>query len=46
VLNKAICTSQQKVDTFLVFYTAFKGHNTPCTVLESDSSKNMQGVLH
>ena len=40
------CTSQQKVDTFFIFYTAVKGHNTPYTVLASDSLKNTQGVLH
>jgi len=31
------CTSQQKVDTTLYFYTSFNEHNTPYTVLESDN---------
>lgn len=46
ISRQAKCTSQQKVDTFFIFYTAVKGHNTPYTVLASDSLKNTQGVLH
>ena len=42
----AICTSQQKVDTTLYFYTSFNEHNTPYTVLESDNSESMPDVLH
>ena len=41
-----ICTSQQKVDTTLYFYTSFNEHNTPYTVLESDNSESMPDVLH
>ena len=40
------CTSQQKVDTTLYFYTSFNEHNTPYTVLESDNSERMPDVLH
>lgn len=40
------CTSQQKVDTTLYFYTLFNEHNTPYTVLESDNSESMPDVLH
>ena len=40
------CTSQQKVDTTLYFYTSFNEHNTPYTVLESDNSESMPDVLH
>ena len=42
----AYCTSQQKVDTTLYFYTSFNEHNTPYTVLESDNSESMPDVLH
>lgn len=42
----ADCTSQQKVDTTLYFYTSFNEHNTPYTVLESDNSESMPDVLH
>ena len=42
----AVCTSQQKVDTTLYFYTSFNEHNTPYTVLESDNSESMPDVLH
>ena len=42
----AECTSQQKVDTTLYFYTSFNEHNTPYTVLESDNSESMPDVLH
>lgn len=42
----ALCTSQQKVDTTLYFYTSFNEHNTPYTVLESDNSESMPDVLH
>lgn len=42
----ATCTSQQKVDTTLYFYTSFNEHNTPYTVLESDNSESMPDVLH
>lgn len=41
-----ICTSQQKVDITLYFYTSFNEHNTPYTVLESDNSESMPDVLH
>ena len=40
------CTSQQKVDITLYFYTSFNEHNTPYTVLESDNSESMPDVLH
>lgn len=43
---KVDCTSQQKVDTTLYFYTSFNEHNTPYTVLESDNSESMPDVLH
>ena len=45
-INLANCTSQQKVDTTLYFYTSFNEHNTPYTVLESDNSESMPDVLH
>ena len=44
--RKEKCTSQQKVDTTLYFYTSFNEHNTPYTVLESDNSESMPDVLH
>ena len=44
--NMSDCTSQQKVDTTLYFYTSFNEHNTPYTVLESDNSESMPDVLH
>ena len=44
--DKIRCTSQQKVDTTLYFYTSFNEHNTPYTVLESDNSESMPDVLH
>ena len=44
--KEAKCTSQQKVDTTLYFYTSFNEHNTPYTVLESDNSESMPDVLH
>ena len=44
--RKVNCTSQQKVDTTLYFYTSFNEHNTPYTVLESDNSESMPDVLH
>lgn len=44
--NVKVCTSQQKVDTTLYFYTSFNEHNTPYTVLESDNSESMPDVLH
>ena len=44
--ESAHCTSQQKVDTTLYFYTSFNEHNTPYTVLESDNSESMPDVLH
>lgn len=46
LLQRPICTSQQKVDTTLYFYTSFNEHNTPYTVLESDNSESMPDVLH
>ena len=45
-INHIRCTSQQKVDTTLYFYTSFNEHNTPYTVLESDNSESMPDVLH
>lgn len=45
-IARYICTSQQKVDTTLYFYTSFNEHNTPYTVLESDNSESMPDVLH
>lgn len=45
-IQYARCTSQQKVDTTLYFYTSFNEHNTPYTVLESDNSESMPDVLH
>ena len=45
-LPPCFCTSQQKVDTTLYFYTSFNEHNTPYTVLESDNSESMPDVLH
>lgn len=45
-IRHAFCTSQQKVDTTLYFYTSFNEHNTPYTVLESDNSESMPDVLH
>lgn len=45
-LERMECTSQQKVDTTLYFYTSFNEHNTPYTVLESDNSESMPDVLH
>ena len=44
--DKIRCTSQQKVDITLYFYTSFNEHNTPYTVLESDNSESMPDVLH
>ena len=44
--NSLTCTSQQKVDTTLYFYTSFNEHNTPYTVLESDNPESMPDVLH
>ena len=44
--NSLTCTSQQRVDTTLYFYTSFNEHNTPYTVLESDNSESMPDVLH
>lgn len=45
-IRMKVCTSQQKVDTTLYFYTSFNEHNTPYTVLESDNSESMPDVLH
>ena len=45
-IRHSLCTSQQKVDTTLYFYTSFNEHNTPYTVLESDNSESMPDVLH
>ena len=45
-LRRRGCTSQQKVDITLYFYTSFNEHNTPYTVLESDNSESMPDVLH
>lgn len=46
VHSATLCTSQQKVDITLYFYTSFNEHNTPYTVLESDNSESMPDVLH
>lgn len=47
VLNKAEnCTSQQKVDTFFIFYTLKTEHSTPYIVLVSNSLMSMQVFLH
>lgn len=40
------CTSQQKVDTFFIFYTLKTEHNTPYIVLVSNSLMSMQVFLH
>lgn len=45
-IRTEVCTSQQKVDITLYFYTSFNEHNTPYTVLESDNSESMPDVLH
>lgn len=41
-----ICTSQQKVDTFFIFYTLKTEHSTPYIVLVSNSLMSMQVFLH
>ena len=43
---KCICTSQQKVDTFFIFYTLKTEHSTPYIVLVSNSLMSMQVFLH
>ena len=49
-LNKSFessgCTSQQKVDTFFIFYTLKTEHSTPYIVLVSNSLMSMQVFLH
>ena len=40
------CTSQQKVDTFFIFYTLKTEHSTPYIVLVSNSLMSMQVFLH
>lgn len=40
------CTSQQKVDTFFIFYTLKAEHSTPYIVLVSNSLMSMQVFLH
>ena len=42
----AACTSQQKVDTFFIFYTLKTEHSTPYIVLVSNSLMSMQVFLH
>ena len=42
----AECTSQQKVDTFFIFYTLKTEHSTPYIVLVSNSLMSMQVFLH
>lgn len=44
--REAICTSQQKVDTFFIFYTLKTEHSTPYIVLVSNSLMSMQVFLH
>ena len=44
--NLARCTSQQKVDTFFIFYTLKTEHSTPYIVLVSNSLMSMQVFLH
>ena len=44
--KKALCTSQQKVDTFFIFYTLKTEHSTPYIVLVSNSLMSMQVFLH
>ena len=45
--NQAVqCTSQQKVDTFFIFYTLKTEHSTPYIVLVSNSLMSMQVFLH
>ena len=41
-----LCTSQQKVDTFFIFYTLKTEHSTPYIVLVSNSLMSMQVFLH
>ena len=41
-----VCTSQQKVDTFFIFYTFKTEHSTPYIVLVSNSLMSMQVFLH
>ena len=45
IKNKS-CTSQQKVDTFFIFYTLKTEHSTPYIVLVSNSLMSMQVFLH
>ena len=44
--EKLQCTSQQKVDTFFIFYTLKTEHSTPYIVLVSNSLMSMQVFLH
>ena len=44
--KQASCTSQQKVDTFFIFYTLKTEHSTPYIVLVSNSLMSMQVFLH
>ena len=46
VRGALICTSQQKVDTFFIFYTLKTEHSTPYIVLVSNSLMSMQVFLH
>ena len=45
-LKRRECTSQQKVDTFFIFYTLKTEHSTPYIVLASNSLMSMQVFLH
>ena len=44
--SSIFCTSQQKVDTFFIFYTLKTEHSTPYIVLVSNSLMSMQVFLH
>ena len=46
IYNPMVCTSQQKVDTFFIFYTLKTEHSTPYIVLVSNSLMSMQVFLH
>ena len=46
IRNPEKCTSQQKVDTFFIFYTLKTEHSTPYIVLASNSLMSMQVFLH
>lgn len=46
IIGEWFCTSQQKVDTFFIFYTLKTEHSTPYIVLVSNSLMSMQVFLH